>query len=102
MLKLSIVKISMLPNFICVFNAVPPRIPEIYLFLSTNWFWSLYEVAKDSEQPTQYRRPEVSVELILPYVETYFQATVIKPVWCWPKNRQVDLEKNREPRNAAT
>lgn len=48
------VKMPVLPNLIYRFNAITLKSQKVMLYLSVNWFWSLYGEAKDPEKPIQY------------------------------------------------
>ena len=54
--------IHMFINLTHRFNAMPVKIPETYFMDTDNYFSSLYEEEKGSEQPTQYGRRTTTLE----------------------------------------
>ena len=94
---LNTVKLSVLPNLIYRFNAVSIKIPAIYftdiskMILKFIWRCKRLRIAKTSI----LKKTEVT-GLALPNFKTDYIATVIKTVWYWGKNEQIDQQNRIE------
>ena len=82
---------SVIPSLIYRFNVSQSKIPESYLVdidkLILRFIWR-------SEGPraanTLLKEKNKVVGLMLTDLKTYYKATVIKTVWDWQRNRQID------------
>ena len=89
--RINIVKMTILPNTIYRFNVIHIKLPMVFFHRTRTKNFTIHmETQKTTSSQSSLEKEEREWRNQPPDFKLYCKATVIKTVWSWHKNRNID------------